>query len=56
MVDTEVLPKVVANYLLSFAKENNDYAQVRDEILPIKNYQETWKAAPYAPTFVAVDQ
>lgn len=55
MVDTEVLPKVVANYLLSFAKENNGYAQVRDEILFIKKYQEAWKAAPYAPTFVTVD-
>jgi bifunctional NMN adenylyltransferase/nudix hydrolase len=55
MVDTEVLPKTVANYLLSFAKENNGYAQVRDEILFIKKYQEAWKAAPYAPTFVTVD-
>jgi bifunctional NMN adenylyltransferase/nudix hydrolase len=55
MVDTEVLPKVVANYLLGFAKENNGYAQVRDEILFIKKYQESWKAAPYAPTFVTVD-
>ncbi|MFO1389501.1 bifunctional nicotinamide-nucleotide adenylyltransferase/Nudix hydroxylase [Cellvibrio sp.] len=55
MVDTEVLPKAVANYLLSFAKENNGYAQVRDEILFIKKYQEAWKVAPYAPTFVTVD-
>jgi bifunctional NMN adenylyltransferase/nudix hydrolase len=55
MVDTEVLPKAVANYLLDFAKENNGYMQVRDEILFIKKYQEAWKAAPYAPTFVTVD-
>lgn len=55
MIDTEVLPKAIANYLLGFAKENNGYAQVRDEILFIKKYQEAWKAAPYAPTFVTVD-
>ncbi len=55
MVDTEVLPKSVANFLLIFAKENNGYVQVRDEILFIKKYQEAWKAAPYAPTFVTVD-
>lgn len=55
MVDTEVLPKVVANYLLNFEKANNGYAQVRDEILFIKKYQDAWKAAPYAPTFVTVD-
>lgn len=55
MLDTDVLPKAVANYLLSFAKANDGYPQVRDEILFIKKYQGAWKAAPYAPTFVTVD-
>lgn len=55
LVDTEVLPQPIANYLLSFAKENHGYAQVRDEILFVKKYQQAWKAAPYAPTFVTVD-
>lgn len=55
MVSAEVLPNPVAQYLVEFADRDLGYQQVRDEILFIKKYQESWKAAPYAPTFVTVD-
>lgn len=55
MVSTEVLPDAVAKYLVEFASKNDGYQQVRDEVLFIKKYQDAWKAAPYAPTFVTVD-
>ena len=55
MVNAEVLPDAVARYLMEFADTQPGYQQVRDELLFIKKYQESWKAAPYAPTFVTVD-
>jgi bifunctional NMN adenylyltransferase/nudix hydrolase len=55
MLQANLLPHAVANYLKDFAKLNEGYAQVREEILFVKKYKEAWKAAPYAPTFVTVD-
>lgn len=55
LVNSEVLPGPVAQYLLDFANNHEGYQQVRDEITFVKKYREAWKAAPYAPTFVTVD-
>jgi bifunctional NMN adenylyltransferase/nudix hydrolase len=55
LVQAEVLPKPVADYLTNFSATHFGYTQVRDEIMFIKKYQQAWKAAPYAPTFVTVD-
>ncbi len=52
---SQILPPEVARYLLQFALANDGYAQVRDEFLFVKKYQQAWQAAPYAPTFVTVD-
>lgn len=54
-IDEDIIPAAVGNYLNQFALHNDGFAQVRDEILFVKKYQQAWSAAPYAPTFVTVD-
>lgn len=54
-VAEEIIPPPVGRFLHHFAEQNEGFAQVRDEIVFVKKYQQAWSAAPYAPTFVTVD-
>ena len=55
LLQTEVLPPSVAEYLNAFTDREAGFQQVRDEIAFVKKYREAWSKAPYAPTFVTVD-
>jgi bifunctional NMN adenylyltransferase/nudix hydrolase len=48
------VPAATLDFLQDFAA-NDACQQIREEILFIKRYQESWAAAPYPPTFVTVD-
>jgi bifunctional NMN adenylyltransferase/nudix hydrolase len=49
-----VVPPTVYAYLEQF-KKNGEYQALLEEYDFIKAYKESWKAAPYAPTFLTVD-
>ncbi len=48
------LPPTVFKYLAEF-QETDIFRNLAEEFLFIKNYKASWKAAPYAPTFMCVD-
>jgi bifunctional NMN adenylyltransferase/nudix hydrolase len=48
------VPKSVFNFIKAFSK-TNDFKMLKEEYDFIEKYRESWKSAPYAPTFVTVD-
>jgi bifunctional NMN adenylyltransferase/nudix hydrolase len=49
------VPPVTYKFLLVKFLESEAYDQLQDEYDFIEKYKSAWKAAPYAPTFVTVD-
>jgi bifunctional NMN adenylyltransferase/nudix hydrolase len=49
-----LVPQSVFEFIKSFTKEV-EYHRLQREYFMVKKYKESWKAAPYAPTFVTVD-
>ena len=55
LVKQAAMPSPVADYLVSFANEEDGYRQIHEEIAFVRKYQSAWEGAPYEPTFVTVD-
>jgi bifunctional NMN adenylyltransferase/nudix hydrolase len=54
----ELLKSLVPEYTFSFIKEfikTPEYLRLGREYKMVQKYKDSWKAAPYAPTFVTVD-
>lgn len=49
------LPTKVSHVLSRLLVENEDISKLREEYMMIKKYKESWKSAPYPPTFVTTD-
>jgi bifunctional NMN adenylyltransferase/nudix hydrolase len=54
----ELLKSLVPEYTFSFIREfikTSEYLRLVREYKMVQKYKDSWKAAPYAPTFVTVD-
>lgn len=55
LLETEVLPEGCVRFLSEFARKNQGFEQIREEIAFVERYRSAWVDAPYEPTFVTVD-
>lgn len=53
-VERGTITKNVIDFLMTF-RETPDYSRLREEFRAIEDYKESWKGAPYPPTFVTTD-
>lgn len=53
-VDPALLPVSTRDFLTGF-KHNPDYLNIVDEYQFVERYKDSWKVAPFPPTFVTVD-
>lgn len=54
-VAKDLLPESTRSFLREFILESKEYWELVKEYEFIKKYKESWKAAPYPPTFVTTD-
>ena len=50
----DITPKV-ANYIDGLFSDDEEFEHLSDEFRAVKAYKDSWKIAPYAPTFVTTD-
>jgi bifunctional NMN adenylyltransferase/nudix hydrolase len=53
-IETELVPSSTAEFLREF-KSSEDYLNIIDEYNFVARYKDSWKVAPFPPTFVTVD-
>lgn len=53
-IERELVPESTCEFLREF-KRGDDYQNIVDEYTFVNRYKESWKVAPFPPTFVTVD-
>jgi len=53
-IEAEMLPASTVEFLREF-KSSSDYQNIVDEYTFVNRYRDSWKVAPFPPTFVTVD-